>query len=380
MAAIPVPFGLPTQQAIAQIVGGSITLVNASGSNAAGTATAGSAVVTNVAGYNAVSFQITGTFVGTLQPQFSTDNGTSWWNASYTNLTGTVATAAFTAVTSAPQWMVDPGAVTQYRMLATAWTSGTAVVTFTNGIGGNPIGEAAGGGGTNATIIAPLGNQTAAASVAVTIEGVNGTDTSTGNLPVNTAAVNGVTILTGTGATGTGSQRMTVAIDAATVAGSASLPSGSNLVGKVGIDQTTPGTTNATSIAQIGATTVSSGAGAVGTGTQRIAVGQDTTTVAGTGPTVAAFNQQATVSVTTTATQVLASFATRKDWNMSNNGATDAYWGNSAVVSGAGAAANGGGIVKAGGGSVSGSPLGILTAALFMITAAGTTVGYGGDW
>lgn len=52
-------------------------------------------------------------------------------------------------------------------------------------------------------------------------------------------------VSTGTGAQGASSPRVTVATDSATVAGSASLPTGSNVVGKVGIDQTTPGTTNA---------------------------------------------------------------------------------------------------------------------------------------
>lgn len=64
------------------------------------------------------------------------------------------------------------------------------------------------------------------------------------NQSVNVAQVNGITVLTGTGATGTGSQRVTVAVDSATVAGSATLPAGTNIIGKVGIDQTTPGTTN----------------------------------------------------------------------------------------------------------------------------------------
>lgn len=65
----------------------------------------------------------------------------------------------------------------------------------------------------------------------------------------NIAKVNGTTVLTGTGAQGAGSMRMTVATDAATVAGSATLPAGTNLIGKVGIDQTTPGTTNGVTIA-----------------------------------------------------------------------------------------------------------------------------------
>ena len=64
------------------------------------------------------------------------------------------------------------------------------------------------------------------------------------NQSVNTAQVNGITTSTGAGAAGTGSQRVAVAQDATTVAGSASIPSGTNLIGKTGIDQTTPGTTN----------------------------------------------------------------------------------------------------------------------------------------
>lgn len=50
----------------------------------------------------------------------------------------------------------------------------------------------------------------------------------------------------------------------------AATPAGTNLIGKVGVDQTTPGTTNAVSIAQIAATTVSAGDGASGSGTLRV--------------------------------------------------------------------------------------------------------------
>ena len=41
----------------------------------------------------------------------------------------------------------------------------------------------------------------------------------------------------------------------------AALPAGSNIIGKTGIDQTTPGTTNAVSLAQVGSTTVATGNG-----------------------------------------------------------------------------------------------------------------------
>jgi hypothetical protein len=131
-----------------------------------------------------------------------------------------------------------------------------------------------------------------------------------GNQAVNVAQVNGVTVSTGTGAQGTGTQRVAVATDTATVAGSASIPAGTNIMGKVGIDQTTPGTTNGVqvnaalpagtnlmgkvgidqttvgttngvSIAQIGSTTVSTGTGAQGAGAMRVTVATDTATVAG---------------------------------------------------------------------------------------------------
>jgi hypothetical protein len=61
-------------------------------------------------------------------------------------------------------------------------------------------------------------------------------------------------------------------------------PAGSNIIGKVGIDQTTVGTTNGVSLAQIANVTVLAGAGASGTGAQRVTVSQDTTTIAGSAP------------------------------------------------------------------------------------------------
>lgn len=75
-------------------------------------------------------------------------------------------------------------------------------------------------------------------------------DTS-GRLFVNISQINAVTPLMGTGNTGTGSPRITLATDqvALTTAGLFS----------VKLDQTTPGTTNAVSLAQIGGTTIVNG-------------------------------------------------------------------------------------------------------------------------
>ena len=65
---------------------------------------------------------------------------------------------------------------------------------------------------------------------------------------VSLSQIGATTVSTGTGAQGPGSQRVVVATDTATVAGSASIPAGTNLMGKVGIDQTTTGTTNAVAV------------------------------------------------------------------------------------------------------------------------------------
>jgi len=85
----------------------------------------------------------------------------------------------------------------------------------------------------------------------------------------NLIRVNGVSQLTGSGATGTGSERVTVAVDSATVAGSASLPTGSNVIGHVIADSgsTTAVTGNVTAIQGTGTnlhTVVDSGTITVG--------------------------------------------------------------------------------------------------------------------
>lgn len=62
--------------------------------------------------------------------------------------------------------------------------------------------------------------------------------------------------------------------------GAVVLQAGSNLVGKVGLDQTTPGTTNAVSLAQVGSTTTATGNGVAGTGVQRVTIASDNTAFA----------------------------------------------------------------------------------------------------
>ena len=90
------------------------------------------------------------------------------------------------------------------------------------------------------------------------------------NQSVNVAQVNGIATLTGTGAQGTGAQRVTVATDSATVAGSSSLPAGSNVIGHV--------------IADTGSTTAVTG---TVTASATLQTQTDTTMVGGVNVTIA---------------------------------------------------------------------------------------------
>lgn len=114
------------------------------------------------------------------------------------------------------------------------------------------------------------------------------------NVIVDSATLGTVTVSDGAGA-------MNVIVDSGTLTAvtaiTNALPAGSALIGKVGIDQTTPGTTNRVdvgvfpdnepfNVAQVNGVTVSTGVGASGTGTQRVAAvihdGTDTAQVTST--------------------------------------------------------------------------------------------------
>lgn len=100
------------------------------------------------------------------------------------------------------------------------------------------------------------------------------------SLPVVIASNQGAVTISGTVTANAGSGTQAVSL--------ASLPAlaaGSALVGKVGLDQTTPGTTNAVSIAYIGSTAVAAGAGAVSAGVIRVTQASDSPLVAVSGTT-----------------------------------------------------------------------------------------------
>ncbi|MDR3572280.1 MAG: hypothetical protein P4L50_00325 [Anaerolineaceae bacterium] len=77
------------------------------------------------------------------------------------------------------------------------------------------------------------------------------------------------------------------------------LAAGSAVIGKAGIDQTTLGTTNGVALVGVNGATALAGAGAVGTGAPRVAVGQDTSTVAGSPPDPCQANAKTNVPIAT---------------------------------------------------------------------------------
>lgn len=169
--------------------------------------------------------------------------------------------------------------------------TGTTTVNMVGGVG-QASGSGGGGGGgggpsANVSIVSPLGSSLSAASVAVVIASDQAAvPISAAALPLPTGAATSALQTTGNTSLAT----------IATNTGAAT-PAGGNIIGKVGIDQTTPGTTNGTAIVGVNAATALAGAGAVGTGSLRIAVGQDTTTVAGSASIPAGTNLMGKVGI-----------------------------------------------------------------------------------
>lgn len=188
----------------------STTDILSSGSLAALNAT----VALTLNGQSAATVQVTGTWVGTLQFEGTLD-GTTW-----------IPINAIAASTSAPQptttvnglYRITPAGLATFRVNATAYTSGTAVITM----------RASGGvGGTFINQIAP-------------IKITNGTDTaaikaaSTPAVATDPALVVAISPNNVVPVSGTFFQAIQPV----------SLTAGSSIIGKVGIDQTTNGTTN----------------------------------------------------------------------------------------------------------------------------------------
>jgi len=179
----------------------------------------------------------------------------------------------------------------------TLGTPGGGVVTVQGGSGGTnlPVSQATAaslnatvvGTGTFAVQAAQSGTWTVqpgntANTTAWLVTGTGGTFPSTQSGTWNIGTVTAVTAITNALPAGTNLMGK-VGIDQTTpgttngVQVNAALPAGTNLLGKVGLDQTTPGTTNAVALSTLGANAVSTGNGTAGTGVLRVAIASDNT-------------------------------------------------------------------------------------------------------
>lgn len=141
----------------------------------------------------------------------------------------------------------------------------------------------------------------------------------TAPLSTNWTQVNGTTLLANTGATGAGSPRVTVAVDTATVAGSASLPTGANTIGNIGTVTTVTTVSTVTAVTAI--------TNALPAGTNAIGIVSTKTALTAAAPTAS--------SVGVASAQAVASNAARKGLilvNTSVNTISLGFSGNAAVL------------------------------------------------
>jgi len=135
---------------------------------------------------------------------------------------GAVASGAYSAGSFAAGAGVDGWNLTEGTKADAAWTSGSgSIVALLKAVAGYESTIA-----TNTGAAIPAGSNNIGGVEVIDAAGTNklaidssGRVTLVPNQSVNTAQVNGVTTLTGAGATGTGSQRNTVAQDQTTIAG-----------------------------------------------------------------------------------------------------------------------------------------------------------------
>ncbi len=102
--------------------------INLAGATGSGTIAAlNGNVIATTGGYGTTIFNITGTWVGTLALQGNNGDGTWIGLKAYSSITGLYTNVVFTS--NAESITTDSGWF-QIRMIATAWTSGTATVTW----------------------------------------------------------------------------------------------------------------------------------------------------------------------------------------------------------------------------------------------------------
>jgi hypothetical protein len=212
-------------------------------------------LLTTGATYRMIDITITGTWVATVSFQGSNDNFTTVDAIPVYEVTS-ASNAAVTTTAANGTFQINTGGWRYIRVRTTAFTSGT-VASVAYGYLNNV-------NFVNRSVAATIQNS----SLAVTNIGTFATQAAqSGTWNIGT-----VTTLTGI---------------------TNALPAGTNLLGKIGIDQTTVGTTNAVSLAQLGANTIATGNGASSTGVLRVAQVNDGTGVLATVTSLTQFNGNA---------------------------------------------------------------------------------------
>ena len=219
---------------------------------------------------------VTGTFFQSVQPVSGTvtaNQGGAPWAVSWSGQT--------VAATQSGTWSAGQGAP---AAVANAWptylTQGGAALSSTNGLpttdtnvgqtvtaAGTAPAKAQGVQSATGTALASAAGQSSTQSAAGTAPstptGIQGSGPSALPVGANITQFGGANLSTGTGAAAAGVPRVTVSNDS-----TVGLVAGSAVVGKVGIDQTTPGTTNKVSIGTDGTVTNNPSTGATLTTSQ----------------------------------------------------------------------------------------------------------------
>lgn len=192
-------------------------------------------------GMGTVSFDVTGTWVGTLTFYVVGENGTvNQLDVAKPDTPGT----AVNTTTANGVWSGPVAGFAQARVCATSYTSGTAIVSLRAAATGGGSGGSSGGGGagtsdtteatqllvlaavdqlegyldTLETLLAGIDSGTLVTATNLDVQ-IGGSDSLTigtfpDNEPINVAQMNGVAVSMGSGVTGTGVQRIDIATDA----------------------------------------------------------------------------------------------------------------------------------------------------------------------
>jgi len=222
--------GTATQSSTDRTATGSITSTTCPGTGC---------VVISTQGGGAVTFEVTGTWTATVQFEVDVEGAGNWNSATvipvFPNGAGVSSTSC--AGTCSGRWTLPTGGVNQFRVRASAYTSGTVTVNLEVGQGQFQVGI-----------------------VCITASNCNVTDTQ-GTSPwvSNVTQFGSSSVVTGTGASGAGIPRVTVSNDSSLAAN------------------------QSVNVSQINAVTPLMGNGTTGTGSPRVTISSDNTVLPGVG-------------------------------------------------------------------------------------------------